>query len=373
MSMTTLIEQFGEIEDPRCAGKVGHRLGDILVIAVCAVIACAESWEDIALYGRSKRAWLESFLELPFGIPSHDTFRRVFMLIDPDRFEAAFLSWVRGLTQDFAREVVAIDGKTLRGSFDRGREQSPLHMVSAWASEQNLVLGQRCVDGKSNEITAIPVLLDALELENSIVTLDAMGCQTAIAERILERGADYLLALKGNHGRAHKAVAEHFAHTCFDIGGMVPAFHDAFDDTHGRLVRRRIFTSTEAVSLTPLEGWPGLRSVLAVETIRSINGSTSTTADIRYFLCSGDDTPEVLGQAIRKHWTIENSLHWVLDVTFREDHSRVRDRTAVCNLAILRKIALNLINRDVSSKSSKRGRRKQAGWNDTYMRSLLLS
>jgi hypothetical protein len=157
------------------------------------VIACAESWEDIALYGHSKRAWLESFLELPCGIPSHDTFRRVFMMIDPDRFEATFLSWVRGLTQGFEHEVVAIDGKTIRGSFDRGREQSPLHLVSAWASDQNLVLGQSCVDGKSNEITAIPVLLDALELKNSIVTLDAMGCQTQIAARILDRGADYLL------------------------------------------------------------------------------------------------------------------------------------------------------------------------------------
>ncbi|MGI4801844.1 MAG: ISAs1 family transposase, partial [Janthinobacterium lividum] len=371
MSVITLVEQLQEVDDPRCAGKVGHHLGDILVIAVCAVIACAESWEDIALYGRSKQAWLESFLELPFGIPSHDTFRRVFMLIDPDRFEAAFLSWVRGLTQDFVREVVAIDGKTIRGSFDRGREQSPLHMISAWASEQNLVLGQRCVEGKSNEITAIPALLDALELRNSIVTLDAMGCQTAIAARILDRGADYLLALKGNHGQAHKAVAEHFARTCFDVGSATAAVHDSFDDTHGRLVRRRIFASTEAASLPPLAGSPGLQSVLAVETIRSVNGLTSTTADIRYFVCSGDDTPEMLGQAIRKHWTIENSLHWVLDVTFREDHSRVRDRTAVRNLAILRKIALNLINRDTASRDSKKGRRKQAGWNDTYMRKLL--
>ena len=340
MSMTTLIEQLQTLDDPRCAGKIGHHLGDILVIAVCAVIACAESWEDIALYGHSKRAWLESFLELPSGIPSHDTFRRVFMMIDPDGFEAAFLSWVQGLTQDFTREVVAIDGKTIRGSFDRGRGQSPLHMVSAWASEQELVLGQRCVDGKSNEITAIPVLLDTLELKNSIVTLDAMGCQTAIAARILDRGADYLLALKGNHGRAHKAVAEHFARTGFEAARATAAAHDTCDDTHGRLVRRRIFASTEAARLLPLAGWPGLRSVLAVETIRSVNGSTRTTTDLRYFLCSSDDTPAVLGQAIRKHWTIENALHWVLDVTFREDASRVRDRTAVRNLAILRKIAL---------------------------------
>jgi len=269
--------------------------------------------------------------------------------------------------------VVAIDGKTIRGSFDRGREQSPLHMVSAWASEQNLVLGQRCVEGKSNEITAIPALLDALELRDSIVTLDAMGCQTAIAARILDRGADYLLALKGNHGRAHKAVVEHFARTCWTVESPMPAVHDSFDDTHGRLVRRRVFASPEAAGLAPLAVWPGLRLVLAVETIRSVTGSTGTTTDIRYFLCSGADRPDVLARAVRKHWTIENSLHWVLDVTFREDHSRVRDRTAVRNLAILRKIALNLINRDTVSKASKKGRRKQAGWNDTYMRKLLNS
>jgi predicted transposase YbfD/YdcC len=371
MSLMTLVEHFGKIDDPRCSGKVEHRLEDILVIAVCAVIACSESWEDIALYGRSKQRWLETFLALPNGIPSHDTFRRTFMMIDPDRFEAAFLSWVRSLARNFDREVVAIDGKTVRGSFDRGREQSPLHLVSAWASEQNLVLGQRCVDGKSNEITAIPALLDTLDLKNSIVTLDAMGCQTAIAARIIDRGADYLLALKGNHGKAHKAVTDHFAQHCLNVGSPGQAFHDEFDDGHGRLVRRRIFASTEAANLEPLAGWPALRLVLAVESIRSVNGSTQATSEIRYFLASGDDTLEVLGRAIRQHWSIENCLHWVLDVTFREDHSRVRDHTSVRNLAVLRKIALNLVNRDKSSMASRRGKRKQAAWNDDYMRGLL--
>ena len=185
-----LIEHLSELDDPRCPGKVEHRLIDILVIAVCAVIACAESWEDIALYGRSKLDGLRPFLALPNGIPSHDTFRRVFMLIDPNAFEACFTAWVRGITPLGEQEVVAIDGKTVRRSFDRGREQSPLHLVSAWASEQGLVLGQRRVDDKSNEITAIPELLDVLSLEHTLVTLDAMGCQTAIAQRILERQAE---------------------------------------------------------------------------------------------------------------------------------------------------------------------------------------
>src|SRR3978361_828237 len=237
MSIENLVRYFGAIEDPRCPGKVEHRLLDILVIAVSAVIACAESWDDIALYGRSKLLWLKTFLDLPHGIPSHDTFRPLFSLIDPEAVETGFATWVSALTTRFEREVVAIDGKTIRRSFDRGRDQSPLHVVSAWASEQGLVLGQRCVDGKSNEITAVPELLDQLSLENSIVTLDAMGkagqrfhqaapdgmarrgCQTAIAEKILARGGDYRLQLKGNHPHDHAAVVAGFDQRGFRLGG----------------------------------------------------------------------------------------------------------------------------------------------------------
>jgi len=372
MSIENLAQYFSTIEDPRCSGKVEHRLVDILVIAVCAVIACAESWDDIALYGRSKLAWLRTFLELPNGIPSHDTFRRVFMLIDPEAFEAGFATWVGTLTTGFEREVVAIDGKTIRRSFDHGREQSALHVVSAWASEQGLVLGQRCVDGKSNEITAVPELLDQLALENSIVTLDAMGCQTAIAEKVLARGGDYLLTLKGNHPLAHAAVVEHFDQHCFRVGAPSRADCDAFDDTHSRLVRRRVFASTEAAALDALSGWPGLRTVLAVESIRSVNSApTKVESEIRYFLSSCPDDPAVLGKAIRSHWAVENALHWVLDVTFREDDSRVRDRTAARNLALLRKIALNIVGRDRTSKASVRARRKKAAWNDSYMLKIL--
>jgi predicted transposase YbfD/YdcC len=371
MSIENLAQYFGAIEDPRCSGKVGHRLLDILVIAVCAVVACAESWCDIALYGRSKLAWLKTFLELANGIPSHDTFRRVFMLIDPDAFEAGFTAWTGSLVAGFEREVVAIDGKTLRRSFDHGREQSPLHLVSAWASEQGLVLGQRCVDGKSNEITAIPALLDQLALQNSIVTLDAMGCQTVIAERILARGGDYLLTLKGNHPLAHTAVVEHFDQHCFGRDASARADCDAFDDTHGRLVRRRVFASTDAAALEALSSWPGLHTVLAVEAIRSVNGVPKVESEIRYFLSSCRDDPAILGQAIRSHWAIENALHWVLDVTFREDDSRVRDQRAARNFAVLRKIALNLVGRDRSAKASVRAKRKKAAWNDRYMLQLL--
>jgi predicted transposase YbfD/YdcC len=371
MTIKSLVQHFGAVEDLRCRGKIRHRLEAILVIAVCAVIACAESWDDIALYGRSKLAWLKTFLELPNGIPSHDTFRRVFMLIDPDAFEAGFTAWTGSLAADFEREVVAIDGKTLRRSFDHGREQSPLHLVSAWACERGLVLGQRCVDGTSNEITAIPVLLDQLALENSIVTLDAMGGQTAIAERILVRGGDYLLALKANHPTAYAAVAAHFDQHCFRPGADRRADCDAFDDTHGRLVRRRVFASTEAAELDALKDWPGLHTVLAVEAIRSVNSTPKVETEIRYFLSSCRDEPAILGKAIRTHWAIENRLHWVLDVTFREDDSRVRDHHAARNLAILRKVAINLVSRDRSAKASIRARRKKAAWDDHYMRQLL--
>jgi predicted transposase YbfD/YdcC len=374
---------FAGLADPRATRRCDHRLIDILVIAACAVIACAESWEDIELYGRSKQAWLKTFLALPNGIPSHDTFRRVFMLIDPDAFEACFARWAQSLMGKVEREVVAIDGKTVRRSGSRRHDHGPLHLVSAWASDQGLVLGQREVDGKSNEITAVPELLDTLHLDGSIVTLDAMGeagrrfrpaqpdgmasggCQKDIAARIRAKGADYLLGLKANHGRAFEAVREHFERTCFDPGsGGRPVF-DAFDESHGRLVRRRVFVSSATRELEPLSGWPALRTVLAVEAIRGVTGKIE--AETRYFLTSCSDDPAVLVQAIRRHWSIENALHWVLDVTFREDDSRVRDRTAARNLALLRKIALNLVTRDRRDRASRRGRRKMAAWNDDYM------
>ena len=228
------------------------------------------------------------------------------------------------------------------------------------------MLGQREVDGKSNEITAVPELLDTLHLEGAIVTLDAMGCQKEIAERIRAKGADYLLVLKANHGRAFEAVREHFARTCLGRGsGERPVF-DAFDEGHGRLVRRRVFASP-AGELEFLSGWPKLTTVLAVETIRGVTGTGKVEAEVRYFLTSCGDAPAVLAQAIRRHWSVENALHWVLDVTFREDDSRVRDRTAARNLALLRKIALNLVTRDRHSQASRRGRRKMAAWNDDYM------
>ena len=275
MSVRTLVEEFSALEDPRCGGKVEHRLIDILVIAVCAVIAGAESWEDIALYGRSTIDWLGTFRALPNGIPAHDTFRRVFLLIDTGGFERGFAAWARSFGAPVDRDVVAIDGKTIRGSFDRGCEQGPLHVVSAWACDRRLVLGQRQIGDKSNEISAIPELLTALDLKGAIVTLDAMGCQRAIATRILKRGADYLVTLKANQGKKFTAVQELCAATCFSRSPLHRPVHDEFDDGHRRLVRRRVSSARMlprwnrcATGPACRPSWPWKPSVMSMGLVR---------------------------------------------------------------------------------------------------------
>jgi predicted transposase YbfD/YdcC len=367
-----LIQHFSALEDPRCAYKVEHPLLEIVVIAVCAVIACAESFEDMALYGRSKVSWLQQFLALPNGIPSHDTFRRVLMLLQPATFEACFQEWTQSLTQPLPREVIAIDGKTIRGSANRRNGCGPLHLVSAWASEQGLALGQQCVEHKSNEITAIPLLLKGLHLENTLVTLDAMGCQTRIAQQILEQKADYLLVLKANHRHHYQAVQAHFLDGPTPYPNRERLVYDAFDESHGRLVRRRVFASQNPSLLTSLSGWPELATVLAVESIRSITGHPKVETQMRYFLSSAKDDPQLLATAIRRHWSIENNLHWVLDVTFGEDASQVQEHNTVRNWAVLRKIALNLLGRD-PAKISLKAKRKKAAWDNDYMAQLLQS
>ena len=375
--MNVLADRFSALDDPRESGKVIYPPTDIVVIAVCAAIAGAESYEDIVLYGKSKTSWLSEFLDLDKGIPSHDTFRRVFGLIDAEAFEACFTSWAKSQAESgLDGEVVAIDGKTIRRSFDHGREQSPLHVVSAWASEQSLVLTQEVTSEKSNEITAIPEVLGALNLEGALVTIDAMGRETEIAEQIIEEKADYLLALKENHKTAYRVVQTHFDDRCFgsgafDRGARSRLRSDGFDESHGRVVRRKVFACSEASELEALSEWPGLQSVVGIETIRTVKGESKTTAEIRYFLSSREAKDEVLEDAARQHWSIENSLHWVLDVTSDEDQSRVRDETAALGWAVLRKMALNLLKSDSEADTSIKGRRKQAGWDNDYMRKLL--
>src|SRR5215218_9816510 len=371
--LEALIKELVAIEDPRCEWKVEHRLLDILVIAVCAVLGEAETFEDIALYGRCKRAWLGGFLELPNGIPSHDTFRRVFTLVDPEAFERSFLGWVRAVFRpgEGVPRQVAIDGKTVRRSFDRKKGCSPLHLVSAYATEHGLVLAQRAAEGKGGELAVIPELLDGLDLRGCLVSLDALACQPGIAERILGGGGDYLLALKGNRKKAHAEVKAWFAANAFTLGGSLRPFFDAFDDGHGRLVRRRVFACPDVGVFGTLKDWPGLRAVLAVETIRGTPGRGKVTAEIRHYLSSARLPPERLAAAIRSHWRVENGLHWVLDVGFREDASRVRERNAARNLALLRKIALNLARADNTLKASLKGKRKYAGWDDAFMATLI--
>jgi predicted transposase YbfD/YdcC len=371
--LETLIAAFETVEDPRCEWKVEHRLLDILVIAVCAVLGEAESFEAIALYGRCKQPWLEGFLALPNGIPSHDTFRRVFMLIDPDAFERSFLGWVRTVFRpaEGAPRQVAIDGKTVRRSFDLRKGRSPLHLVSAYATEGGIVLAQRATESKGGELAVIPELLDGLDLAGCLVSLDALACRPAIAERVVGRGGDYLLALKGNRKRAHAEVTAWFAANAFALGASLRPCFDAFDESHGRLVRRRVFACTDLAPFATLRDWPGLATVVAVETIRGIPGRGKVTAEIRHYLSSAKLPPEALAAAIRSHWRVENGLHWVLDVTFREDASRVRERNAARNLALLRKVALNLARADTTLKASLKGKRKYAGWDDTFMATLM--
>ena len=372
-----LVESFAALDDPRCPGKVEHRLVDVLVIAVCAVIAEAETFEDIALYGRCKEAWLRGFLALPGGIPSHDTFRRVFMLIDPDAFERCFLAWVRNAFHPGADgaiagpEQIAVDGKMLRHSFDRRQGRSPLHLVSAYATGRGLVLAQHAVDDRGGEPSALPAVLDGLHLDGCLVSLDALSCRREVAEHIVSRGADYLLTLKANQGKIYDEVRAWFAAHAFDRGADLRPCFDAFDDTHGRLVRRRVFACPDAHCFATLRDWPGLAAVLATETIRGVNGTGVVTAEIRHYLSSSTAPPEVLAQAIRRHWAIENGQHWVLDVTFGEDRSRVRERCAARNFAVLRRIALDLLRADASLKTSLKGKRKTAAWDDTYMARLL--
>ena len=373
----SLVEQFAALDDPRCPGKVEHRLVDVLVIAVCAVVAEAETFEDIALYGRCKLAWFSTFLDLPNGIPSHDTFRRVLMLIDPDAFERCFLAWVRDAFHSDEEgaaagpEQVAVDGKVVRHSFDRRQGRSPLHLVSAYATGRGLVLAQHAVDNRGGEPSALPAVLDGLHLDDCLVSLDALSCRREVAEHIVSRRADYLLTLKANQGKIYDEVRAWFAEHALDRGAELRPCFAAFDDTHGRLVRRRVFACPDASCFATLRDWPGLASVLATETIRGVNGTGVVTAEIRHYLSSSTAPPEVLAQAIRRHWAIENGQHWVLDMTFGEDRSRVRERNTARNLAVLRRIALDLLRVDTTLKASLKGKRKTAAWDDAYMAQVL--
>jgi len=366
-------DHFGEVADPRIERSKRHQLLDIIIIALCGVICGADGWVEIEEFGKAKLNWLRSFLELPNGIPSHDTFGRVFAALDPQQFEQGFGRWVEALAGRTGGQVVALDGKTLRGSHDRSAGQRALHMVSAWASANRLVLAQVAVDGKSNEITALPLLLEMLDLRGCTVTIDAIGCQTAIARKIVEQGADYVLTVKANQGRLYEAVQEAFQ--LAEADGFAGVAHDrerTVEKGHGRIETRRTTTVSEPAWLAEVDPgttWAGLRSIGKIERRRELRGDVSE--ETHYYLSTLPGDARGLGGAVREHWGIENGEHWVLDIAFREDESRVRVGHAAQNLGVLRRLALNLLRQDTGAKVGIKARRLRAGWDEQYLLRLL--
>jgi predicted transposase YbfD/YdcC len=367
----SLAHHFADLTDPRVDRTRLHELLDIVTIAICAVVAGADAWGHIEQFARAKQEWLKTFLALPNGVPSHDTIARVFARLDPGEFQRCFLGWVGALQEATDRRVIAIDGKTLRRSFDRARGKSALHLVHAWATANHLLLGQVAVDEKSNEITAIPELLKVLELSGAIVTIDAMGCQKEIARTIRDEGADYLLALKANHERLYgqvKAFWEEAYRRGFK-GYEVMTYHRQWNEGHGRFEARRCWATSDLSWLEGREEWEGLRSVVFVESERFVG--ESLTVEERYYLSSLPADARLLNEAARSHWGVENSLHWVLDVTFDEDRSRIRKENAPENFGLLRRLALCLLKRDTSSKGSIKGKRLRASWDEGYLLQVL--
>ncbi len=371
----SLIECFEGLPDPRLDRTRRHKLVDILAIGLCSMLTGGESFTDMEDFGRVREKWFRTFLELPNGIPSHDTINRVFSALDPHAFLECFTQWVRGIYPNLSDEVVAIDGKALRRAVNNG--DSIPYIVSAWATQSGVVLGQVKVDEKSNEITAVPELLDALTLKGCIVTLDAMGCQKNIAARIIDKRADYVLALKGNHATVHQEVKDFFtdavlpcADQCNDTAdhGKMDFFKTK-ETGHGRSETRRYYQSTHIDWFEDKPMWKELHSIGMVESLRKVKGNTSI--ERRYFLSSLPLDAQRFANAVRQHWAIENSLHWSLDVTFREDDSRARTKNAAQNVASLRRIALNLIKKDRSLKKSLRSKRYIASIDLDFLTHLL--
>jgi predicted transposase YbfD/YdcC len=361
---TKLHEYFRQLPDPRINRNKKHLLIDIIIISVLAVICGAESWDSIEMFGRTKIDFLKKILRLPNGIPSHDTINRVFSMLRPDRFEQIFTQWVDSLRiKGISNEVIAIDGKTVRGSKDTFHEKSPIHIVSAWANSNQLVLGQRKVDAKSNEITAIPLLLEVLDVEGCIITIDAMGTQKEIAKTIIDNKAGYILALKGNQGSLNEEVGHLFSRQKPD------SENTTIEKGHGRIETRNCQVINNLAFLDDKDQWKNLTSIIRVESQRDIRGKI--TNETRLYISSIKEDANNFNTFIRQHWGIENSLHWTLDVTFNEDHQRKRNGMAAQNFAIVQKIVLNLLKTENSQKASLRNKRLKAGWDNDFLLKIL--
>jgi predicted transposase YbfD/YdcC len=363
---------FGDMPDPRVEGRCDHLLVEILLVAVCAVLCGAESWSEVEEFGNTKATWLQQYLSLPAGIPSHDTFSRVFRLLNAAEFQRRFMRWVEQHFTRAAGQVIAVDGKTARGSRDSFRGQDAIHLVSAWASESGVLLGQRKVDAQSNEITAVPELLKLLFVKGCIVTVDALNCQKDIAQVVIEQQADYVFALKANHPQLHQEVIDWFDWAqARDFREVNHSFHQTVNKGHGRIEIRRCWAIADPLALESLahyEGWTGLRSVVMVQ--RERRSASQQQTETVYYLSSLPADAQRLLAATRAHWSVENSFHWTLDVIFAEDASRVRLDDAPENLAVIRHIALNLLKRHPAKLSLKR-KRFRAALDDTFLFELL--
>lgn len=361
----SLIHHFSSIEDPRVNRQKRHQLQDIFFISICAMICGADNWVSIEEFGLAKEQWFTELLGLEHGIPSHDTFGAVYAAIDTDLFSACFSRWVADLANITKGEVIAIDGKCLRRSVDKASKKAAIYMVSAWAQQNNLVLGQVKVDDKSNEITAIPKLLSRLDIAGAVITVDAMGCQKKIAEQIVRQGGDYVFSLKGNQGNLHDDVKSFFTSSLSPAVAAV-----SYEGDHGRIETRTLRATADIAWLQERHDWNSLRSIIAVTAKREIGDKM--TEETRYFISSLDaDDPQRLERAVRAHWAIENNLHWVLDIAFDEDSNRTRKGHSAANLAVIRHIALNLIKAEKTSKVGIKIKRLKAGWDNDYLLRIL--